>query len=170
MVKLTDFEISFSGLKLGAHQFKFQIEDAFFQLFDNAELSSGQINAIILLQKKINMLELEFQITGKATLACDICTDDYIQSIEGNYKQIVKFSDITEVEEMDEIIILPKNEHKLEIAHQLYEFIHLSLPSRRIHSDEADCNQEIIEKLEELAYQEPERIDPRWSALQSLNK
>ena len=168
MVKLTDFQITFSGLKLGNHKFDFQIEDAFFQLFDYAELSSGQVSAIILLQKKRNMLELEFQIKGNVTLACDTCTEDYTQSIEGNYKQIVKFSDVTEAEDTDEIIILSTNEHTLEVAHQLYEFIHLSLPSRRIHADEADCNQEILEKLEELAYKNQEIDDTRWSALQKL--
>ena len=125
MVMLTDLQINFSGLKLGNHQFDFQIEDSFFQLFDYAELNSGKINAIILLQKKSNMLELDFQIKGDVTLACDTCTEDYIQSIEGNYKQIVKFSDVTEPEDIDEIIILPTNEHTLKLAHQLYEFIHL---------------------------------------------
>ena len=170
MVKLTDFQIAFSGLKLGSHQFNFQIEDAFFQLFDYAELNSGQISTIILLQKKSNMLELEFQIKGNVTLACDTCTEDYIQSIEGNYKQIVKFSDLAEPQETDEIIILPTNEHTLEVAHQLYEYIHLSLPIRRIHADKAECNQEILKKIEELAYQEPEVLDPRWSALQNLKK
>ena len=168
MVKLTDFQINFSGLKLGNHQFDFQIEDSFFQLFDYAELNSGQINVTILLQKKSNMLELDFQIKGNIKLACDTCTEYYIQSIEDNYKQIVKFSDVVEPEETDEIIILPTNEHTLDVAHQLYELIHLSLPSRRIHADVAHCNQEILEKLEELAYQESEIVDPRWSALQKL--
>lgn len=168
MVKLTDFQINFSGLKLGTHRFDFKIEDSFFQLFDYAELNSGQINATILLQKKSNMLELDFQIKGKIKLACDTCTENYIQSIEDNYKQIVKFSDVSEPEETDEIIILPTNEHTLEVAHQLYELIHLSLPSRRTHSDEADCNQEILEKLEDLACKEPVIVDPRWSALQKL--
>ena len=133
MLKLSDFQISFSGLKLGAHRFDFQIEDSFFQLYDYAEIDSGQINAIILLQKKSNLLELEFQVKGNVTLACDTCTEDYTQSIESNFKQIVKFSDVTELEETDEIIILPTNEHTLKLAHHLYEFIHLSLPSRRIH-------------------------------------
>ena len=116
------------------------------------------------------MVWLDFQIKGNVTLACDTCTEDYKQSIEGNYKQIVKFSDLTDPEEADEIIILPTNEHTLEVAHQFYEFIHLSLPIRRTHADEADCNQEILKKLEELAYQEPETVDPRWSKLQNLKK
>lgn len=170
MVKLKDFQIAFSGLKLGSHQFEFQIEDPFFQLFEYAELDSGQINAIVLLEKKSSMLELEFQIRGAVTLACDTCTDNYTQSVEGNFRQIVKFSDIAEPEETDEIIILPTNEHTLEIAHPLYEFIHLSLPSRRAHPNEVDCNQDVLKKLEELAYQKPEAKDPRWSALQNLKK
>ena len=41
------------------------------------------------------MLDLEFQIKGNVTLACDTCSEDYTQSIEGNYKQIVKFSDVS---------------------------------------------------------------------------
>ena len=170
MVKLTDFQITFSGLKLGSHKFDFQIEDSFFQLFDYAELSSGQINAVILLEKKSNMLDLEFQIKGNVKLACDTCSEDYKQSIESTYKQIVKFSDLAEPEETDEILILPTNEHTLQVAHQLYEFIYLSLPTRRTHAEEADCNQEVLEKLEELAYQEPRTTDPRWSALQKLEK
>ena len=170
MVKLTDFQITFSGLKLGGHKFDFQIEDSFFKLFDYTELNSGRISAVILLEKKSNMLELEFQIKGNVKLACDTCSEDYTQSIESNYKQIVKFSDLAGLEETDEIIILPTNEHTLQVAHQLYEFIHLSLPTRRTHADKADCNQEILEKLEELAYQEPRITDPRWSVLQKLEK
>ena len=57
MVKLTDFQINFSGLKLGNHRFDFKIEDSFFQLFDYAELNSGQINATILLKKKSNKIK-----------------------------------------------------------------------------------------------------------------
>ena len=52
MVKLTDFQITFSGLKLGSHKFDFQIEDSFFQLFDYAELSSGQIKRYYIASKK----------------------------------------------------------------------------------------------------------------------
>ena len=81
---------------------------------------------------------------------------------------LIKFSEVSAF--LDEIIILPTNEHTLEIAQQLYEFIHLSLPSRRAHADKSDCNQEILEQLEALAYQEPESADPRWSVLQNLKK
>ena len=78
-------------------------------------------------------------------------TDEYQQNITSSFKQIVKFSDVEEAQDTDEIIVLSTNEHTLEIPYSLYEFIHLSLPSKRTHTIEADCNQEVLEKLDELA-------------------
>ena len=170
MVKLTDFQITFSGLKLGNHKFDFQIEDAFFQLFDYAELNSGQISAIILLQKKSNMLDLDFQIKGNVTLACDTCSENYKQSIEGNYKQIVKFSDVLEPEETDEIIILPTNEHTLKLAHQLYEFIHLSLPTRRTHADRGRLQSRNIRKIRRIGLSRARKSRPTLVSTSKLEK
>lgn len=170
MEKLKNYQIPFSGLKLGNHQFDFEIKDTFFKLFDYSELNSGNLKAKVLLHKKNTLLELVFEINGTVTLSCDTCTDEYQQYITSSFKQIVKFSDVEEVQDTDEIIVLSTNEHTLEIGHSLYEFIHLSLPSKRTHAIEADCNQEVLEKLEELAFQEPAVTDPRWSALQKLNK
>ena len=170
MEKLKNYQIPFSGLKLGIHQFDFEIKDTFFKLFDYSELNSGNLNVKILLHKKNTLLELVFEIKGTVTLSCDTCTDEYQQNIMSSFKQIVKFSDAEEAQDTDEIIVLSTNEHTLEIGHSLYEFIHLSLPSKRTHAIEANCNQEILEKLDELAFQEPEVSDPRWSVLQKLNK
>lgn len=170
MLEERDFQIAFSGLKLGAHEFKFEIADTFFELFEYAEIEKGNIQALILLDKKSSMLEIEFHISGVVELACDTCTDRYQEQLTSNFTQIVKFSDVLETEKTDEIIYLPSNEHTLNIRQQLYEFIHLSLPSKRAHANEADCNQEILDKLDELAYQEPEVVDPRWTALQNLKK
>ena len=170
MEKLKNYQIPFSGLKLGSHQFDFEIKDTFFKLFDYSELNSGDLKAKVLLHKKNTLLELVFEIKGMVTLSCDTCTDEYQQNITSSIKQIVKFSDVEEAQDTDEITALSTNEHTLEIGHSLYEFIHLSLPSKRIHPIEADCNQEVLKKLEELAFQEPEVTDPRWSVLQKLNK
>ena len=170
MEKLKNYQIPFSGLKLGSHQFDFEIKDTFFKLFDYSELNSGNLKAKVLLNKKNTLLELVFEIKGAVTLSCDTCTDEYQQNITSSFKQIVKFSDVEEAQDTDEIIVLSTNEHTLDIGHSLYEFIHLSLPIKRTHTIEADCNQEVLEKLDELAFQEPEVTDSRWSALQKLNK
>ena len=81
MVKSKDFEIQFSALKLGSHQFNFDIEDSFFTLFDYSEIEKANIITNINLVKKATLLQLDFVITGHLTLACDRCAEDYQQEI-----------------------------------------------------------------------------------------
>jgi uncharacterized protein len=169
-MKEKDLYITFSGLKDGSHDFPFQLKDSFFALFEYAEVEKGELTAKVVLNKKPNMLTLDFAISGEVELACDTCTEPYLQNISSNNSLIVKFSDIVEPEENDEILLLPTSEHQLYIGQYLYEFIHLALPTKRIHANEEDCNQEIIDKLNELAYQEPELSDPRWEVLKNLKK
>ena len=101
--------------KTGSHQFDFEIKDTFFKLFDYSELNSGDLKAKVLLHKKNTLLELVFEIKGTVTLSCDTCTDEYQQNITSSFKQIVKFSDVEEVQDTDEITVLSTNEHTLEI-------------------------------------------------------
>ena len=56
MVKSKDFEIQFSALKLGSHQFSFDIEDAFFTLFENSEIEKALIRIELTLVKKATLL------------------------------------------------------------------------------------------------------------------
>ena len=170
MVKSKDFEIQFSALKLGSHQFNFDIEDSFFTLFDYSEIEKANISTSITLVKKATLLQLDFVITGHITLACDRCTEDYQQEINQHFELIVKFSDIMESVESDEILILSRNEHTLSLARYIYEFVHLSLPSKRTHQSLEECNPEMLEHIEHMRLAEDidETIDPRWENLKQL--
>ena len=170
MVKSKDFEIQFSALKLGSHQFNFDIGDSFFTLFDYSEIEKASISTSINLVKKATLLQLNFAITGHLTLACDRCTEDYQQEINQHFELIVKFSDILESVESDEILILSSNEHTLSLARYIYEFVHLSLPSKRTHQSLNECNPEMLEHIEQmrLAEEIDETIDPRWENLKQL--
>ena len=170
MVKSKDYEIQFSALKLGSHQFTFDIEDAFFTLFDYSEIEKAHLKLSVTLVKKATLLQLEFAISGGVTLACDRCTEDYQQEINQHFELIVKFSDIVENVESDEIVILSTNEHTLSLARYIYEFVHLSLPSKRTHQSDQECNPEMIEQLEQMGWTEEtnETIDPRWENLKRI--
>jgi uncharacterized metal-binding protein YceD (DUF177 family) len=170
MVKSKDYEIQFSALKLGSHQFSFDIEDAFFTLFDYSEIEKAQVHTVVNLVKKTNLLQLDFAITGHVTLICDRCADTYQQEINQHFDLIVKFSDLVESVESDEIVILSNNEHTLSLARYIYEFVHLSLPSKRIHQSENECNTEILEQLERMGWTDEtdEIIDPRWENLKQI--
>ena len=170
MVKSKDFEIQFSALKLGSHQFNFDIEDSFFTLFDYSEIEKANFSTSITLVKKATLLQLDFAITGHLTLACDRCTEDYQQEINQHFELIVKFSDIVESVESDEILILSSKEHTLSLARYIYEFAHLSLPSKRTHQSLDECNPEMLEHIEQMGLTEDidETIDPRWENLKQL--
>ena len=170
MVRSKDFEIQFSALKLGSHQFQFDIVDTFFTLFDYSEVEKAQIRTDVTLVKKATLLQLDFALYGEITLPCDRCTDDYQQEINQHFELIVKFSDIVENVESDEIVILSTNEHTLSLARYIYEFVHLSLPSKRTHQSDQECNPEMIEQLEQMGWTEEtnETIDPRWENLKRI--
>jgi uncharacterized metal-binding protein YceD (DUF177 family) len=170
MVESKDFEIQFSALKLGSHQFNFDIEDSFFTLFDYSEIEKANISISVAIVKKTTLLQLDFAITGYLTLACDRCSEDYQQEINQHFELIVKFSDIVESVECDEILILSSNEHTLSLARYIYEFVHLSLPSKRTHQSLDECNPKMLEHIEQMGLTEDiyETIDPRWENLKQL--
>ena len=82
---------------------------------------------------------------------------------------IVKISDWQEESTNDEIIYLSSQEHTLSLSHSIYEFICLSLPSKRAHHSIVECNQEMIATLNQYkadhVKEENDTIDPRWAKL-----
>ena len=173
MVREKDFDIPFSGLKLGTHQFDFDIVESFFELFENSEVKKATLKVAVKLNKKATLLDLDFDISGNVELPCDTCADLYLQDLNEQFNLIVKFSDLVESIESDEIIILSTREHTLSLAQSIYEFIHLSLPSKRSHADEEECNQEMLEnikqfEIKEQTEKEDVEIDPRWASLKNI--
>jgi uncharacterized metal-binding protein YceD (DUF177 family) len=60
--------------------------------------------------------------------------------------------------------------HELDLSQPIFEFAHLALPNRRIHPDAADCDQDMISRLDgpDDGNDTEEPIDPRWNALKEL--
>lgn len=171
MKKSDEFIIQFEGLKYGSHDYDFEIGDSFFENFGNQEFSGSSIKVLLNLFKDNTIMILNFAIKGTVTFTCDRCIDDYIQPLNGSYRLIVKEDD-EPYEETDEILVIRKGEHELDVEQYIYEFVELSLPGRRVCSQSVDgkeCNPEIIEKLDQMSVlPESETTDPRWEALKKL--
>ena len=75
---LKEFLIPFSGLKLGKHQFEFQVNNTFFTHFGYDEFNSSNIKMNVVLEKKSNMLELGFSHKGIVNVPCDLTNEDNI--------------------------------------------------------------------------------------------
>jgi len=166
------FVIPFKGLKIGKHNFLFDIDDTFFDDYEQSEITKGKIHVEVDLEKKSNMLELYFSLTGNVKITCDRCLDEFEMPIEYTAELFVKFGDVTE-EQTDEIIVLSHNEFEIDVAQYIYEFVHLGLPYKRVHPNnskgQSTCNKEMLKKLDEYIIRENvENIDPRWDDLKNL--
>lgn len=171
MNSLAQFIIPVTGLKPGSHQFDFEIDDSFFEHFEYSEIQKGKIDLHLVIEKEDNILVLLFNFTGHVRIPCDRCYEPFDLTIEGKERLILKFgSDYHE--ESEEIQVVPIGENHFDISPFIYEYIHLSLPVRRVHPDdesgESTCDPEIIHRLED--FPSSPGPDPRWEALAALKK
>ncbi|MCF8227701.1 MAG: DUF177 domain-containing protein [Bacteroidales bacterium] len=166
-----EFVIPFKGLKPGGHNFEFEITKKFFDHFDYSELETGEIGVDLELIREENMLTLVFDISGFAKVQCDRCGDFFRQEITNHKTLYIKFGPEA-FEESDEIIVISEKEYEIDVSQYIYEFIHLSLPYRKIHPRDENgneqCNPEVLKKIEE--YKKESSTDPRWDALKKLKK
>ncbi len=176
MNKTKEFLIPFVGLKLGKHHFEYQINNAFFEIFEYDEFQNSDIKVSLVLEKKSNMLELNFKHKGTVNVPCDLTGEDFDLPIKGKMKLIVRFGEVFN-NDNEELLILPFGEFEIDIAQYIYETVVLSVPQKRVHPGVKDgsLKTEALEKLNELQVKEvkkkenkEENIDPRWDKLKQL--
>lgn len=176
MNRTKEFLIPFVGLKLGKHHFEYQISNAFFENFEYDEFQNSDIKVAVVLEKKSNMLELNFKHKGTVNVPCDLTGEDFDLPIKGKMKLIVRFGEVFN-NDNEELLILPFGEFEIDIAQYIYEMIALSVPLKRVHPGVKDgsLKTEALEKLNELQVKEvdekenkEENIDPRWDKLKQL--
>lgn len=175
MNNLKEYLIPFLGLKIGKHQFDYQIDNAFFKNFDYNEFNDVSVKVDIVLEKKSTMLELDFKHKGTVNVPCDVSGEEFDLPIKGKLKLLVKFGDAFN-DENEELLVLPHGEFQVNVAQYIYESIILSVPLRRIHPGVKDGSlSDVIQKLESLSPKENKKeeqqnndIDPRWENLKKL--
>ncbi|WP_396164472.1 YceD family protein [Flavobacterium sp.] len=174
MNNLKAYLIPFIGLKIGKHQFDYQVDNTFFAHFDYDEFNDASVKVSIILEKKSTLLELEIKHKGTVNVPCDVSGEEFDLAIKGNLKLVVKFGDAFN-DENEELLIVPHGEFQINVAQYIYESIVLSVPLRRIHPGVKDGSlTDVIEKLEALAPKENKEseqkneIDPRWENLKKL--
>ncbi|UZT95959.1 DUF177 domain-containing protein [Chryseobacterium fluminis] len=169
MDKLRNYDVSFSGLKTGKHEFRYEIDKEFFQLFDTEqEFTNPKITVEVLLDKHSTFLEFEIKVDGTVELVCDITNVNFDHPIENEIGVLVKFGEEYDDSEED-VITIPSNDHAFNIAQLIYENVVLSIPMKKISPDVTDEDLEILEKFgpKETEAEEP-KSDPRWDALKNL--
>jgi uncharacterized metal-binding protein YceD (DUF177 family) len=169
-----EFLIPFVGLKLGKHQFEYQINKKFFDHFEYDEFENANIKVNVVLEKKSTMLELNFKHKGTINVPCDLTSEDFDLPVKGSLKLIVRFGEEYN-DDNEELLILPFAEFQIDVAQFIYEMIVLSIPLRKVHPGVKDgsLQSEALTKLNEINVKEHEEVkqeqtDPRWDTLKKL--
>jgi uncharacterized metal-binding protein YceD (DUF177 family) len=168
------YNIEFKGLSEGLHEFGFEVDNKFFEHFEESLVDNGEVNINVVLEKRSSFMKLHFKIKGWLELTCDRCLEDYKQPIKHKTEMFVKFGE-NKIDEGENVIWITPEDHQINLAQIIYEFISLSIPLRHVHpknnDGKRDCNKEMLEKLKNYTHHESEvnnTIDPRWDALRRL--
>lgn len=174
MSKRGSYAVRISGLGEGDHIFSFELDRQFFALFEQSDICNGKVLATVTLEKKPGVLALHFSLEGEVEVMCDRCLENFMTGVSSTQSIFVKVGEIHgEVDE--DVLIIGKDEHEIDVGQYLYEFIVLALPYQRIHPDDANgnslCNPEMLKKLDAHRVKEQkrnEKTDPRWDALKGI--
>ncbi|NOX47093.1 MAG: DUF177 domain-containing protein [Chlorobi bacterium] len=169
MKYLKELLIPFKGLNLGVHQYNWEIDKRFFEEVENSEIHDAKLSVDLKFEKQERMFVLQFAINGHIVVDCDRCLDDLEYPVKIEQTVFVKFGE-EDLDETEEIIVIPETDYQFDVSSNIYEFVVLSLPMRKVHGEDENggslCNIEMLDKVNE--YARKQKADPRWDKLKNL--
>lgn len=171
MDALIGFSLPVSGLKTGVHQYQFCLDRDFFGQFEASPIEDAKIDVQLELDKRPDMMVLDFEISGHVKTECDRCTAEIELPIEDERQLLVKFGE-ADGDENDEVVFIHRDQSEFNVAEYLYEFSVIATPFIRTYDCENDenppCNFKVLERLNP----EDENVSPGnsvWDSLKNLN-
>jgi uncharacterized protein len=165
------FIIPLSGLKEGGHSYNFEIGNEFFELFEGSEITMGELNAVVELDKRSTHMDLRFSINGMVMINCDRCLELFSHPLTCDNRLLVKLGKNWDENDPD-MLTIPADEYELDVKQYIYEFIYLALPIKRTHpldkQGRSTCDPEMLKKINEHTVNTDADNDPRWDELKKL--
>ena len=170
---LDQYSVPVKGYKTENYrEFNFYIEDEFLSYFPNSQYKKASLNLSVLATKTQDFIIFELKLTGTINTQCDRCLDNFDQNIENTMHIHVTTREAVQEDGRD-IIYISEEDTTLNIAQIIYEFIHLSVPLKTIHPNDANgnstCNADMLQFLEgHKQKRSNDTIDPRWEKLRKF--
>jgi uncharacterized metal-binding protein YceD (DUF177 family) len=171
-----EYEIAFVGLKPGVHEFSYEIDDKFFDEFQQQDFRNCKANVKLSLDKKTGFMLLKFELGGKLEVSCDRCGNNLPIELWDEFNIIVKIVDEAELmnEQGDDpdVYYISRGESHIGVANWIYEFINLSIPMQKVCSfenmDGPYCNKEVKEMLKKMENGTEQKENPIWKDLEKF--
>jgi len=168
MDALKHYFIPIQGLEFGIHNFDFDINESFFEHFDQSPITTSDLKVNIAVNKKPGVMGMTINVEGTILTPCDRCLTDIHLPIKGSYPMLIKDSD--EPSDDVDVVHVSGTQRKLFVSQFIYEFILASVPIIKTYDCDADeprpCDDSTLEKLD--SNQDTEASNPLWDQLQNF--
>ena len=172
MDALAPYRIPVSSLKADEARYEWELNSAFFRLFDDEhESEKGQFKVSMDLAHAGTITTLEFHFSGYVESPCDRCLVPLQIPVESDFELIVKFGDPGQ--STDEVIFIDPESNGLDVGKHIYDYILLSIPiSRRIPGCESQenppCDMTVLSYLSENNNTTEGDDDSLWGDLKKV--
>lgn len=122
------FDIKISNLSNGTHNFKFEVDDAFFGDREDSLVQAGNLLADVELDKNNNTWKLHMTLNGTVQQTCDRCLNEIQCLLDGVFEVVLKSGELPGDDFSSEIEFIAPGAIKINVACYIYECLHLSLP------------------------------------------
>ncbi len=171
-----EYELAFVGLKAGVHAFEYEINDRFFEAFQQQDFSHCEALVKLFLEKNNGFMLLRFEVTGKVDVTCDRCGNPLPMDLWDEFQVIVKLVEDPEImnleEEDPDVYYISRTESHLHLADWIYEFINLSIPTQRMCKEDEiggpNCNPEVLAMLKNMDAHAKNADNPLWKGLEKF--
>nr|WP_225986594.1 DUF177 domain-containing protein [Rufibacter sp. LB8] len=166
-----------------AHDYEFELDNRFFEMFDQDLVLGGHLKADVTLLKSELLLQFDFHIKGTVTLTCDRSLEEFEHPLEVKQTLLARYGPEDLELDVNVLQIVPETQY-INVAQHLYDYIGLALPMKKLHPRfvEEDQQREIDPEADGLliystGYAEDDTeddddeegpVDPRFAALKKL--
>lgn len=170
-----NYDIAFVGLKPGVHEFQYEVDDRFFEDYQEQDFRNCIAHIKLTLDKNNGFMMLKFEVGGKIDVTCDRCGNGLPLDLWDEFNIVVKMVDnpeeMNDQEEDPDVYYISKGESHLQIADWIYEFINLSIPMQRMCGPDEiggkHCNKEVLAVLARMG-SENNTSNPLWKGLEKF--
>lgn len=135
------YDIALGSLPQGKFEADFDCDNRFFEVQESPGVLSGEVKVHLDGEHKGDAYILHFKMQGSVCVACDRCLDPVSVPVETELKLTVKYGEEYD-DSCDDLLIIPENRMRLNVASLISDSIVLEIPMRVIHED-GKCNEEM---------------------------
>jgi uncharacterized metal-binding protein YceD (DUF177 family) len=167
-----EYRINIARLKYGSYSDSFDVDSAFFEHFEQSPIQGGNVQIDIEIFNYETHLDTKFHLKGTVELACDRCQGPYDFDLDTEYRIIYSYDPDLDFEGY-ELMFIDRKDPYLSLVQEIYDFVNLSVPFRKVPDSKVHTCPEAVLKLLGLTEDaenvaKAEEIDPRWEALKKL--